>query len=195
MKRNSVDESSFREAKMSEYNKSLTLRKSVQTNHFRKSSTKSKKNSENVNKKHNKTASNFAKCIEKYPVNSVMIDGGTVQNFDTLRKNLKKMINKMVGANNLSKKSLPLQFSVNQSTSRKNIQRKKNKKRSPKKGKSETILYPRVQSQNRKELIEKLTSFKSMNNSLFISEGEQDHKPVHRRSIIVNTDQSIECID
>lgn len=50
----------------------------------------------------------------------------------------------MVITNELSKKSLPLEIPNSQSTSRKNVQRRKQKKKSPKKGKSETILHQKV---------------------------------------------------
>lgn len=34
-----------------------------------------------------------------------------------------------------------------------------------------------------------------MNNSLFVSEGDEDVRPLDRRTIVVNTDHSIDCID
>lgn len=55
LKRNSVDESSFRETRLNDYNKSLTLRKFAETSHVRKPSTKSKKNSDLSMKKQYKS--------------------------------------------------------------------------------------------------------------------------------------------
>lgn len=44
-------------------------------------------------------------------------------------------------------------------------------------------------------IIEKLTSLRSMNNSIFKSEEDEELRPRERRTIVINTDHSIDCID
>ena len=62
---------------------------------------KSKKYSEfSTHKKHNKTTSNFTRnVIDKYPINSMMIQAGTNTNKErktNIQKNLKNIINNIV---------------------------------------------------------------------------------------------------
>ena len=52
-----------------------------------------------------------------------------------------------------------------------------------------------VENINRKKLIEKLTSLRSMNNSIFQTEIEEDNIKRSEKSIIIHTQQSIPCIE
>lgn len=116
-----------------------------------------------------------------------------------MRKNLKSMLYNMT-RNELSKKSLPISLTQPMRT-KKMTQKKKNKKKSPKKGTSEILLSRNNNGEegdaiNRQKLIEKLTSIRSMNNSLFFCEDmEEEEVKIDHRAIIVNTDHSMDCID
>lgn len=105
-KRNSVDETYLQEYnKRSECEKSVNLNKEGESLHARKSSTKSKKQSDtSVKRNHNKTVSKIsaAENSSKYPMAGI----GNIF-YDQRSKNLKSIINRII-TNEPSKKSLPL---------------------------------------------------------------------------------------
>lgn len=145
---------------------SSDLKQLGETVGVKKPAVRQKRKSELSGKRtHNKTASKMS-AFENMGLRSVMLDNTTMELRREFKKSMKQNINKIINGE-LSKKSLPPSLPTQQVKSA----RKKKLKKTPA-GQSEHLMKRGSDRYDRQELIEKLTSLRSMNNSLFPIETE-----------------------